>query len=127
MQSMVDEGIIDPELFNDTANWVGDCYFEEACSMGLVGPWVVPEYSADFPEVAAATEYVALPAVGETPDFVADSGWGLTVSSSSPAANVAWDFVSFATHDRRTRPRGTSRPERCRRCAPTPRARCRRS
>ncbi|MDH4113659.1 MAG: extracellular solute-binding protein, partial [Actinomycetota bacterium] len=54
MQSMVDEGIIDPELFNDTANWVGDCYFEEACSMGLVGPWVVPEYAGDFPEVAAA-------------------------------------------------------------------------
>jgi multiple sugar transport system substrate-binding protein len=99
MRSMVDEGIIDPELFNDTANWVGDCYFEEACSMGLVGPWVVPEYSADFPEVAAATRYVALPTLGETPDFVADSGWGLTVSSNSPAANVAWDFVSFVALD----------------------------
>jgi multiple sugar transport system substrate-binding protein len=99
MQSMVDEGIIDPELFNDTANWVGDCYFEEACAMGLVGPWVVPEYAADFPEVADATEYVALPTLGETPDFVADSGWGLTVSSNSPAANVAWDFVSFVALD----------------------------
>jgi multiple sugar transport system substrate-binding protein len=99
MQSMVDEGIIDPELFNDTANWVGDCYFEEACAMGLVGPWVVPEYAADFPEVAEATEYVALPTLGETPDFVADSGWGLTVSSNSPAANVAWDFVSFVALD----------------------------
>jgi len=99
MQSMVDEGIIDPELFNDTANWVGDCYFEEACSMGLVGPWVVPEYAGDFPEVAAATEYVALPTLGSTPDFVADSGWGLTVSSNSPAANVAWDFVSFVALD----------------------------
>ena len=54
--------------------------------MGLVGPWVVPEYAADFPEVAAATEYVPLPALGETPDFVADSGWGLTVSTDSPAA-----------------------------------------
>lgn len=99
MRSMVDEGIIDPELFNDTANWVGDCYFEEACSMGLVGPWVVPEYSADFPEVAGATRYVALPTLGETPDFVADSGWGLTVSANSPAANVAWDFVAFAALD----------------------------
>ena len=25
------------------------------CAMGLVGPWVVPDYEADFPEVAAAT------------------------------------------------------------------------
>lgn len=99
MQSMVDEGIIDPELFNDTANWVGDCYFEEACAMGLVGPWVVPEYSGDFPEVAAATEYVALPTLSGTPDFVADSGWGLTVSANSPAQNVAWDFVRFMTLD----------------------------
>jgi len=102
MQSMVDEGITDPELFNDEANWVGDCYFEEACAMGLVGPWVITDYEADFPEVAAATEYVPLPTLGETPDFVADSGWGLTVSSNSPAANVAWDFVEFVTLDEET-------------------------
>jgi multiple sugar transport system substrate-binding protein len=38
MQSIVDEGITDPTLFNDTENWVGDCYFEELCAMGLVGP-----------------------------------------------------------------------------------------
>jgi multiple sugar transport system substrate-binding protein len=99
MMSMVDEGIIDPELFNDTANWVGDCYFEEACAMGLVGPWVVPEYATDFPEVADATSYVALPTLGDTPDFVADSGWGLTVSANSPAQNVAWEFIEFVTLD----------------------------
>ena len=99
MKSIVDEGIVDPTLFNDTENWVGDCYFEEVCAMGLVGPWVVTEYEADFPEVAAATQYVPLPTLGETPDFVADSGWGLTVSADSPGANVAWDFVEYATLD----------------------------
>jgi multiple sugar transport system substrate-binding protein len=99
MQSIVDEGITDPTLFNDTENWVGDCYFEEACSMGLVGPWVITDYEADFPEVAAATQYVPLPTLGETPDFVADSGWGLTVSADSDVQNVAWDFVEYATLD----------------------------
>ena len=63
MQSIVDEGITDPTLFNDTENWVGDCYFEEVCSMGLVGPWVITDYEADFPEVVAgrvrrALEYI---------------------------------------------------------------------
>jgi multiple sugar transport system substrate-binding protein len=96
--SMVDEGIIDPVLFNDESNWVGDCYFEEACAMGLVGPWVVPEYAEDFPDVVANTIYVPLPALGSQA-FVADSGWGLTVSNGSPAADVAWDFIAFAALD----------------------------
>ena len=99
MQSIVDDGITDPTLFNDTENWVGDCYFEELCAMGLVGPWVITDYETDFPEVAAATEYVPLPTLGDTPDFVADSGWGLTVSADSQATNVAWDFVEYATLD----------------------------
>ena len=59
---------------------MGDCFFTEQCAMGLVGPWVVPEYAADFPDVAAVTEYVALPTLDNS-EFAADSGWGLTVSS----------------------------------------------
>jgi multiple sugar transport system substrate-binding protein len=99
LKSFVEVGVIDPVLFNDTANWVGDCYFEEACAMGLVGPWVVPEYAEDFPGVVADTVYVPLPTVSGSADFVADSGWGLTVSASSAAADAAWDFIAFATLD----------------------------
>jgi multiple sugar transport system substrate-binding protein len=94
LMALVDAGVIDPTLFNDEVNWVGDCYFEELCAMGLVGPWVVPEYAGDFPDVAANTIYVPLP-TGENASFVADSGWGLTVSNSSPNASAAWDWVSF--------------------------------
>jgi ABC-type glycerol-3-phosphate transport system substrate-binding protein len=67
--------------------------------MGLVGPWAVADYEEDFPDVAADTIYVELPALGESEAFVADSGWGLTVSSHSPNAEVAWDFASFAALD----------------------------
>ncbi len=98
MKSFVDEEIVDPTLFTDTANWVGDCYFTEICAMGLVGPWVVPEYAADFPEVAAVTEYVPLPTI-ENSTFAADSGWGLTVSSNSPEQELAWDFVSYVAQN----------------------------
>jgi len=99
LMSFVEAGAIDPVLFNDESNWVGDCYFEEACAMGLVGPWVVPEYAGDFPEVAEKTVYVPLPTLSGSPDFVADSGWGLTVSKGSAAADAAWDFISFVTLD----------------------------
>jgi multiple sugar transport system substrate-binding protein len=95
MKSMVDAGIIDPVLFNDEQNWVADCYFEELCAQGLVGPWAVAEYSDDFPEVREATKYVELPSLGNEPTFVADSGWGLTVSKRSEVPAEAWDFIKF--------------------------------
>lgn len=95
MMSFVDAGVIDPVLYNDEENWVGDCYFEEVCSAGLVGPWVVPEYAGDFPEVAEATIYVALPEINGSQDYVADSGWGLTVSKNTEVADAAWDFARY--------------------------------
>ena len=99
MQRMVDEGIIDPVLYNDESNWVGDSFYDGSSAMGLVGPWVVPEYSGDYPDVAAVTKYVPLPTVGDTQALVAASGWGLTVSKNSEAKDVAWDFVKFVTLD----------------------------
>lgn len=98
LKSFVDDGIVDPTTFTDTANWVGDCYFTELCAAGLVGPWVIPEYAADFPEVTDDTVYVPLPTL-ESPEFVADSGWGLTVSANSELSDVAWDFVQFVAAD----------------------------
>jgi maltose-binding protein MalE len=67
--------------------------------MGLVGPWAVADYEEDYPEVAANTIYAELPPLEETKSFVADSGWGLTVSTHTPNAEVAWDFVEFAALD----------------------------
>ena len=99
LKAFVDDGVIDPVLFNDEENWVGDCYFEELCAAGLVGPWVVRDYEADYPDVAAVTHYVPLPPYNGSRAFVADSGWGMTVSKDSPAAEAAWDFIAFTTLD----------------------------
>ena len=95
MKRFVDEGVIDPVLFNDEENWVGDAYFEEMVGIAVIGPWVVPEYSGDYPEVAKASVYVRLPYEGDKPTFVAASGWGLTVSAKSKVQDAAWDFVKF--------------------------------
>jgi multiple sugar transport system substrate-binding protein len=95
MKRFVDEGLVDPVLFNDESNWVGDSYFDGSSAIGLVGPWVVPEYGTDYPEMVEVTKYVPLPTAGENA-LVAASGWGLTVSQNSPAQEAAWDFVNYA-------------------------------
>jgi len=99
MKRLVDEGLVDPLLYNDEENWVGDSYFAETSAIGLVGPWAIPEYSGDYAEVAAATIYQPLPSVGSEPTFAAASGWGLTVSANSKVQDAAWDFVNFVTLD----------------------------
>lgn len=99
LKRFVDEGIIDPVLFNGESNWVGESFFDGSSAMGLIGPWAVPEYSGDYPEVAAVTQYVDLPTVSGTQALVAASGWGLAVSQRSPAQDVAWDFVRFIALD----------------------------
>lgn len=99
MMSLVEAGVVDPVLFNDEENWVGDCYFEEACAMGLVGPWALADYAGDYPDVVETTQYVALPYNGAEPKFVADSGWGLSVSESSEVQAAAWDFVAYVALD----------------------------
>jgi multiple sugar transport system substrate-binding protein len=99
MKRLVDEGLVDPVLYNDEENWVGDSYFAETSAMGLIGPWAIPEYSGDYEDVVAATIYQPLPSVGSEPVFAAASGWGLTVSANSKAQEAAWDFVKFVTLD----------------------------
>ena len=99
LKAIVDAQALDPVLFNDESNWVGDCYFTELCAMGLVGPWAVADYEEDYPEVAANTVYEKLPPLESAEAFVADSGWGLAVSNASPNAEVAWDFARFAALD----------------------------
>ena len=99
LKSIVDAGAIDPVLFNDESNWVGDCYFTELCAMGLVGPWAVADYEDDYPQIVANTVYAKLPPLENDPEFVADSGWGLTVNNESPNAATAWDFIKFAALD----------------------------
>jgi len=99
MKRLVDEGLVDPLLYNDDENWVGDSYFAETSAMGLVGPWAIPEYSGDYEEVAAVTIYQPLPSVGTEPIFAAASGWGMTVSANSKVQDAAWDFIKFVTLD----------------------------
>ena len=100
MLSMVNEyKVVDPVLFNDATNWVGDAFFASLVGIGYIGPWAVSMGVNDYPDFGEFG-YFTLPYVGDKPVFVADSGWGLAVSPNSKSQDVAWDFVKFAAADK---------------------------
>lgn len=100
MVSMAQEhNLVNPQLFADDVNWVGDAFFTGQAAIGLVGPWVVPDLSPDFPEYLDKLTYIRLPSLGDDPSFVADSGWGMVVSVNSQVQEQAWDFIKFAATD----------------------------
>lgn len=95
MQQLVDEGVVDPVLFNDTANWSGSAFFTNQSAIALIGSWATA-LVVDYPDFGEF-DYVPLPSFGDEPLFAADSGWGLVTSKNSQHADVAWDFIQFAT------------------------------
>jgi multiple sugar transport system substrate-binding protein len=96
MKSMVDDyKVVDPFLFNDDSNWVGDAFFSGQTAIGFVGPWAAAEGLTEYPDMEF--DYVAIPWVGEVPYFAADSGWGKVVSVNSEHKDIAWEFAKFAT------------------------------
>jgi multiple sugar transport system substrate-binding protein len=97
MMDLVAAGVVDPVLFNDSANWGGSAFFANQSAIVLIGPWATG-ISADYPDFGAFG-YARMPSVGADPAFVADSGWGLTASAASPNRAIAWDFIAFAARE----------------------------
>lgn len=97
MLDMVNAGVVDPVVFNDETNFVIDAFFQGKVGIGYIGTWAIAEGQANFPDFADEWDYFYLPPVEGDPVFVADSGWGLTVSPNSKHQDVAWDFVKFVT------------------------------
>ena len=97
MKSLVDEyKVVDPVLFNDDSNWVGDAFFSDQTAIGFVGPWAAAEGLTEYPDFEF--DYVAIPNyAGDKPYFAADAGWGKVVSVNSEHKDIAWEFVKFAT------------------------------
>lgn len=95
LSAVTEWGVVDPVLFNDEVNWVGDAFFAGHSAISYIGPWAVSMGLTDYPDFGEFG-YFVLPHVGAEPVFAADSGWGLAVSPNSPHQDVAWDFVRFA-------------------------------
>ena len=93
----VNSGVVDPIVFNDSTNFVIDAFFQGKVGIGYIGTWAIAEGQNNFPDFADKWDYLYLPPVQGDPVFVADSGWGLTVSPNSKNQDIAWDFVKFVT------------------------------
>lgn len=99
MLSAINAGVNDPTVFNDETNPVIDAFFTNKAAIGYIGAWAIAEGKVNFPDFADEWDYVYVPATQGDPVFVADSGWGLTVSPNSKNQDVAWDFIKFVTTD----------------------------
>jgi multiple sugar transport system substrate-binding protein len=104
LQWMVDaiqvHGVSDPVLFEDAEGWVGDEFFQGRVGIGYIGTWMIAEGRVGYPDFEDEWDYLWLPPVaGGQHKFVADSGWGLTVSPNSEHPDVAWDFAKFVATD----------------------------
>lgn len=98
IQRMVDlaqkDKVIDPVLFNDTSNWVGESFFAGNVGIGFVGSWAAGEGQINFPDLKF--DYVQLPPYfGSEQKFAADSGWGKVVSVNSKHPAEAWKLAQF--------------------------------
>ncbi len=91
----VQKGVVDPVVFNDTTNFVIDAFFTNKVAIGYIGTWAIAEGLTNFPDFNDEWGYVFLPPTQGKPIFVADSGWGLSVSPNSKHQDVAWDFVKY--------------------------------
>jgi multiple sugar transport system substrate-binding protein len=96
LSAIEDWKVVDPVLFADEVNWVGDAFFEGRAALGYIGTWAIAEGRVGYPDFADEWDYTWLPSYQGDPVFVADSGWGLVVSPNSQHQDVAWDFVKFA-------------------------------
>ena len=99
LKAVEEWGVVDPVLFNDEQNWVGDAFFEGRAAIGYIGTWAIAEGRVGYPDFEDEWDYFWLPPIQGDPVFVADSGWGLVVSPNSEHPTAAWEFAKFVTTD----------------------------
>lgn len=91
--------VVDPVLYNDESNWVGDSFFAGNVAVGFVGSWAAGEGMINYPEMEF--DYVEIPPYFGTENrFAADSGWGKVVSVNTKYPEAAWKLALFMTTER---------------------------
>jgi multiple sugar transport system substrate-binding protein len=89
-----EDKVVDPVLFNDESNWVGDSFFAGNVAVGFVGSWAAGEGMLNYPDMEF--DYVEIPPYfGSENKFAADSGWGKVVSVNTEHPEEAWKLAMF--------------------------------
>jgi multiple sugar transport system substrate-binding protein len=102
IQKMMDmaqqDGIVDPIIFNQDSEWVGESFAQSHNAIGVLGSWYVGDAKLAYPDLKF--DYVALPPMmGSEHKFVSVGGWGYVVGKNTKHADIAWKLAAFLGAD----------------------------
>lgn len=92
------DGIVDPIIFNQDSEWVGDSFAQGHAAIGVLGSWYVGDAKLAYPDLVF--DYVSLPPLmGSEHKFVSVGGWGYVVGKNTKHADIAWKLAAFLGAD----------------------------
>jgi len=92
------DGIVDPIIFNQDSEWVGDSFAQGHNAIGVLGSWYVGDAKLAYPDLVF--DYVSLPPMmGPEHKFVSVGGWGYVVGKNTQHADIAWKLAAFLGAD----------------------------
>ncbi len=92
------DGIVDPIIFNQDSEWVGDSFAQGHNGIGVLGSWYVGDAKLAYPDLKF--DYVSLPPLmGDDYKFVSVGGWGYVVGKSTQHPDIAWKLAAFLGAD----------------------------
>jgi multiple sugar transport system substrate-binding protein len=90
--------IVDPIIFNQDSEWVGDSFAQGHTAIGVLGSWYVGDAKLSYPDLEF--DYVSLPPMmGSDHNFVSVGGWGYVVGKNTQYPELAWELASFMGAD----------------------------
>jgi multiple sugar transport system substrate-binding protein len=92
------DGIVDPIIFNQDSEWVGESFAQGHAAIGVLGSWYVGDAKLSYPDLVF--DYVALPPMmGPEHKFVSVGGWGYVVGKNTKNPDLAWKLAAFLGAD----------------------------
>ncbi len=92
------DGIVDPIIFNQDSEWVGESFAQGHNGIGVLGSWYVGDAKGSFPDLVF--DYVTLPPMmGSEHKFASVGGWGYVVGKSTQHPDIAWKLAAFLGAD----------------------------
>jgi multiple sugar transport system substrate-binding protein len=86
--------IVDPIIFNQDSEWVGESFAQGHTAIGVLGSWYAGDAKLSYPDLKF--DYVSLPPLmGSAHKFASVGGWGYVVGKSTKNPELAWKLAAF--------------------------------
>lgn len=98
IQKMMDmaqkDQIVDPIIFNQDSEWVGESFAQGHNAIGVLGSWYAGDAKLSYPDLKF--DYVVLPPfMGDQYKFASVGGWGYVVGKSTKYPELAWKLAAY--------------------------------